>query len=35
LNEYEALARAGERFSQTVARVGPEPFFATIAGARA
>ncbi len=35
LNEYEALAATGERFSQTVARVGPETFFAAVAGARA
>jgi hypothetical protein len=35
LNEYEARAAAGERFSQTVARVGPETLFTTIAGARA
>ena len=35
LNEYEALSAAGERFSRTVARVGPETFFAAIAGARA
>jgi sulfite reductase beta subunit-like hemoprotein len=35
LKEYEALAVLGERFSQTVERVGPETFFATIADARA
>jgi sulfite reductase beta subunit-like hemoprotein len=34
LNQYETLAVAGERFSQTVARVGPETFFAAIACAR-
>jgi sulfite reductase beta subunit-like hemoprotein len=32
LRAYEALASADERFSQTVARLGPETFFTTIAG---
>ncbi|HTV72289.1 MAG TPA: FAD-dependent oxidoreductase [Candidatus Acidoferrales bacterium] len=33
LRDYETLSLAGERFSQTVARIGTEPFFQTLQAA--